>query len=90
MKDATSMSNIGEPWMWGAFIAFVLAMLALDLFVFGGRKVHKVSVREAAAWSPAEYHCSSPACPCHTGEPLRCAMPAFVPACASRFYATLC
>ncbi len=45
------MNNIGEPWMWGAFLAFVLAMLALDLFVFGGRKAHKVSVREAAAWS---------------------------------------
>ncbi len=43
--------SIGEPWMWGAFIAFVLAMLALDLFVFGGSKVHKVSVKEAASWS---------------------------------------
>lgn len=37
--------------MWAAFIAFVLVMLALDLFVFGGRKAHKVSIREAAAWS---------------------------------------
>ncbi|MHB1115946.1 TerC family protein [Sideroxydans sp.] len=45
------MNNIGEPWMWGAFILFVLAMLALDLFVLGGRKAHKVSVREAALWS---------------------------------------
>ncbi|MBU0594224.1 MAG: TerC family protein [Pseudomonadota bacterium] len=43
--------SIGEPWMWGAFIAFVLVMLALDLFVFGGRKAHKVSVKEAAVWS---------------------------------------
>ncbi|MDP1682936.1 MAG: TerC family protein [Burkholderiales bacterium] len=43
--------SIGEPWMWGVFIAFVLAMLALDLFVFGGRKAHKVGVKEAAAWS---------------------------------------
>lgn len=43
--------SIGEPWMWGAFIAFVLVMLALDLFVFGGRQAHKVSVREAALWS---------------------------------------
>lgn len=48
MNDAIS---IGEPWMWGAFIAFVLVMLALDLFVFGGRKAHKVSVKEAAVWS---------------------------------------
>ncbi|MBS3916157.1 MAG: hypothetical protein KGZ31_00525 [Sulfuritalea sp.] len=43
--------SIGEPWMWVAFTAFVLVMLALDLFVFGGRKAHKVSVGEAAAWS---------------------------------------
>ncbi len=44
------MNNIGEPWMWGAFIAFVLAMLALDLFVLGGKKAHRVSVKEAGAW----------------------------------------
>jgi len=43
--------SIGEPWMWAVFLGFVLVMLALDLFVFGGRKAHKVSVREAAAWS---------------------------------------
>ncbi|MFP5350081.1 MAG: TerC family protein [Gammaproteobacteria bacterium] len=48
MNDAIS---IGEPWMWGVFTAFVVMMLALDLFVFGGRKAHKVSVKEAAAWS---------------------------------------
>jgi len=42
--------NIGEPWMWVAFIVFVVAMLALDLFVFGGRKAHRVSVREATCW----------------------------------------
>jgi len=42
--------HIGEPWMWFAFIAFVLAMLALDLFVLGGRKAHRVSVREASCW----------------------------------------
>lgn len=43
--------SIGEPWMWGAFIVFVLAMLALDLFALGGRHAHKVSVKEAAIWS---------------------------------------
>ena len=46
-----SAISIGEPWMWGAFIGFVLVMLALDLFVFGGRKAHKVGVKEAATWS---------------------------------------
>ena len=45
--------SVGEPWMWAAFIVFVLAMLALDLFVFGGRKAHRVSVREALAWVTA-------------------------------------
>lgn len=47
------MSSIGEPWMWAAFISFVLVMLVLDLFVFGGSKAHKVSVKEAALWSLA-------------------------------------
>ena len=47
----TNGISIGEPWMWAVFIAFVLVMLVLDLFVFGGRKAHKVSVKEAAAWS---------------------------------------
>ncbi len=36
--------------MWAGFIAFVIAMLALDLFVLGGRSSHRVSVREALAW----------------------------------------
>ena len=48
-----SAISIGEPWMWGVFIAFVLVMLALDLFVFGGNKAHKVSVKEAGAWTLA-------------------------------------
>jgi tellurite resistance protein TerC len=39
--------------MWAGFIAFVLAMLALDLFVLGGNKAHRVSVREAASWVAA-------------------------------------
>jgi len=43
--------SIGTPALWAGFIGFVLVMLALDLFVFGGRKAHKVSVKEAAAWS---------------------------------------
>ena len=42
--------NVGEPWMWAAFIAFIVAMLALDLFVLGGRKAHRVSTREALSW----------------------------------------
>ncbi|NWG87252.1 MAG: TerC family protein [Hydrogenophilaceae bacterium] len=47
------MISIGTPLLWAGFIAFVLVMLALDLFVLGGRHAHKVSVKEAAAWSIA-------------------------------------
>lgn len=49
MNETTAISFATGP-MWAGFIAFVLAMLALDLFVFGGRKAHRVHVREAAAW----------------------------------------
>ncbi|HJV91566.1 MAG TPA: TerC family protein [Holophagaceae bacterium] len=42
--------TLGSPWMWGAFLAFVLAMLALDLGVFH-RTAHRVSLKEAAIWS---------------------------------------
>ena len=37
-------------WGWVGFNAFVVAMLALDLFVFH-RKAHEVKLREALAWS---------------------------------------
>ena len=37
-------------WAWAAFVAFVIAMLALDLFVLH-RKSHEVSLREAGIWS---------------------------------------
>ena len=42
--------SIGSPLLWGGFLAFVLAMLALDLGVFH-RKAHTVSLKEAAIWS---------------------------------------
>jgi len=45
------LESIATAPMWAGFIAFVLVMLALDLFVFGGNKAHKVSVKEAATWS---------------------------------------
>jgi tellurite resistance protein TerC len=39
-----------DPWMWAAFVAFILAMLALDLFVLH-RDAHEVAFKEAAIWS---------------------------------------
>jgi len=44
------LDTIGSPLLWGGFIAFVLAMLALDLGVFH-RRAQQVSLREAALWS---------------------------------------
>jgi tellurite resistance protein TerC len=45
------LESIATGPMWAGFVAFVVLMLALDLFVFGGNKAHKVSVKEAAIWS---------------------------------------
>ena len=42
--------SIGTPWLWVSFVAFVLAMLALDLGVFH-KKDHEVSVKEALTWT---------------------------------------
>ena len=39
-----------QLWLWIVFNAFVLAMLAVDLFVFH-KDAHEVRTREAAAWS---------------------------------------
>jgi tellurite resistance protein TerC len=36
--------------MWGAFVAFIVAMLAFDLFVLH-REAHEVSFKEAGIWS---------------------------------------
>lgn len=44
------METVGTWWMWAGFAAIVLIMLAVDLFV-GGGKAHRVSLREAAGWS---------------------------------------
>ena len=48
---------LGSPIMWVGFLAFVLAMLALDLGVFH-RKAHVVTMREALTWSVVWVACS--------------------------------
>lgn len=45
------METIGTWWMWAGFFAIVLIMLAIDLFVVGGGKQHRVSFKEALTWS---------------------------------------
>ena len=41
-------------WLYVGFTVFILAMLAIDLFVVGGGKEHRVSFREAAQRMPGE------------------------------------
>lgn len=45
------MHTIAQPWMWGVFLLFVIAMLAVDIFACGGSKAHKMSVKQATYWS---------------------------------------
>jgi len=49
----SGIETIASGPMWAGFVGFVLLMLALDLFVFGGNKAHKVGVKEAGLWSLA-------------------------------------
>ena len=44
------METVGTPLLWACFIAFVLALIALDLGVFH-RKAHEVTLKEAGIWS---------------------------------------
>jgi tellurite resistance protein TerC len=50
-EEGLSVETIGTWWMWAGFFAIVLVMLAIDLFLVGGGKKHRVSFREAATWS---------------------------------------
>lgn len=45
------MTTVSEWWMWLGFLAFVAIMLAVDLFLLGGRKAHRVSTKEALSWT---------------------------------------
>ncbi len=47
---AAALPSVGSPALWIGFTAFVLVMLALDLFVFH-RSAHAVGMREALKWS---------------------------------------
>jgi tellurite resistance protein TerC len=44
------LPTVGSPLIWAAFVAFIVAMLALDLGVFS-KRAHAVSIREASIWT---------------------------------------
>lgn len=45
------MQSIATWWMWSGFGLFVVAMLSIDMFALGRKGAHKVSAKEALAWS---------------------------------------
>lgn len=53
METTLTPNSIGDLWLWLGFAAAVIALLAVDLCVLKGGRSHRVSLREAAAWSAA-------------------------------------
>jgi len=45
------LQSIGAWWLWAGFGVFVLAMLAVDMFLLGRHGAQKVTLREALTWS---------------------------------------
>ncbi len=42
--------TIATWWMWVGFLLFILIMIAIDMFLLGGKKAHHVSTKEALGW----------------------------------------
>lgn len=44
------MYSTGKWWMWLGFLVFIVIVVAIDLFLLGRRKDHKITMREAFTW----------------------------------------
>ena len=51
LQSMGGLQTIATWWMWLGFGAFVIVMLAVDLFLLGRNGAQKVSTREALTWS---------------------------------------
>ncbi len=45
------IQTIGNPWLWGGFVAVVIAALLIDLVLMRHGGPHKVTFKEALLWS---------------------------------------
>ena len=52
------MHSIGTWWMWLGFFSFVIMVIFIDMFLLGGKKSHRVSVREASSWMAVWVSCA--------------------------------
>jgi tellurite resistance protein TerC len=50
-RRTTDMQTIANPWLWGGFIAVVIAALLADLVLMRHGGPHKVTFKEALWWS---------------------------------------
>jgi tellurite resistance protein TerC len=53
LKGLSSMETIAPLWLWGVFVAFVLAALFVDFVLLKKQGAHEVGVKEALNWSLA-------------------------------------
>lgn len=49
--EVTALHSIAGLPVWLGFLAFVFLMIVLDIFFLGGNKAHRVSQKEALAWT---------------------------------------
>ncbi|MEO8401936.1 MAG: TerC family protein [Gammaproteobacteria bacterium] len=52
------MHSIGTVSLWAGFFTLVIAVLAMDIFLLGRKKAHRVTVREAACWTSVWIGCA--------------------------------
>lgn len=45
------MYSTGKWWMWLSFLVFLVVVIAIDIFLLGRKKSHKVTTREAFTWT---------------------------------------
>ena len=51
LQTIGGLQSIANWWMWSGFAIFVVAMLAIDMFLLGRNGAQKVSAKEALSWS---------------------------------------
>ena len=51
LESIGGLQSIATWWMWLGFAVFVIAMLAIDMFMLGRNGAQKVSAKEALIWS---------------------------------------